>query len=119
MEKIIVYGISNCDTIKKTLAWFKKNNINVEFHDYKIDGISKEKLLAWINQAGLETILNKRSTTWRELSAAEQDKITDRRAAMKLMIEHNSIIKRPVIEYRDKILVGYNDTEFHNIFLIK
>ena len=116
MEKIIVYGIPNCDIIKKTLGWFKKNNIHVEFHDYKNSGIAKEKLTDWIKKAGLELILNKRSTTWRELPVIEQEKITDDTAAIKLMMKNTSIIKRPVIESGDKILVGYDEAAFKKLF---
>ena len=88
MKKIIVYGIPNCDIIKKTFAWFKMHHINVEFHDYKNSGITIEKLAEWIKKAGLETILNKRSTTWRELPISEQQKITGPEQAIKLMMEN-------------------------------
>ena len=117
MKKINIYGIPNCDIIKKTLAWFKKNNINIEFHDYKTAGIAKEKLAGWIKKAGLDVILNKRSTTWRELTVAEQQKITGTEQAIKLMIENTSIIKRPVIEFGDKVFVGYDDAVLSKLFL--
>ncbi|MEI9933478.1 MAG: ArsC/Spx/MgsR family protein [Ferruginibacter sp.] len=71
---MIIYGIANCDTIKKTLDWFKKNKIDFTFHDYKKVGISKSKLETWSKQVGWEILLNKKSSTWRSLSAAEQKK---------------------------------------------
>ena len=111
MEKIIVYGIPNCDTTKKTITWLNKNKISFCFHDYKQDGISKQKLETWCSKLGWETIFNKRSTTWRELSEAEQKKITGQAAAIKIMMEHNSIIKRPVIEIGSKLVVGFNENE--------
>lgn len=117
MSKIIVYGIPNCDITKKTLSWFKKNDITVTFHDYKMLGVTKEKLSAWIEKAGLDTILNKRSTTWRALPVAEQEKITTPAAAIRLMMENNSIIKRPVIETADKLLAGYNEPALVKQFL--
>jgi len=109
---ITVYGIPNCDTIKKTKDWLDEHKIKYEFHDYKKSGISKEKLTAWINKTGLEILLNKKSTTWRNLSEKEQQQANNQAAAIKIMMENNSIIKRPVIEAGDVILVGFNETEF-------
>lgn len=112
MATIILYGIPNCDTTKKAMAWLKKNKIDFSFHDYKQQGISKQKLEAWCKKAGLETIFNKRSTTWRELPEAEQRKTVDQTAAIKLMMENNSIIKRPIIEFEGKLIIGFIQTEF-------
>jgi arsenate reductase (glutaredoxin) len=111
MATIILYGIPNCDTTKKAMAWLKKNKIDLSFHDYKQEGISKQKLEAWCNKLGWETIFNKRSTTWRELPEAEQKKAVDQTAAIQLMMENTSIIKRPVIEFEDKLIAGFNETE--------
>jgi Spx/MgsR family transcriptional regulator len=111
MAAIILYGIPNCDTTKKAMAWLKKNNIDFSFHDYKQQGISRQKLVAWCNHQGWETIFNKRSTTWRELSDAEQKKVVNQSAAIKLMMENNSIIKRPVIEVDEKLIIGFNEAE--------
>ncbi len=111
MATIILYGIPNCDTTKKAMAWLKKNKIDFSFHDYKQDGISKQKLEVWCNKLGWENIFNKRSTTWRELSEGEQKKVTNQSAAIKLMIENNSIIKRPVIEFETQLMAGFNETE--------
>ena len=109
---ITVYGIPNCDTIKKTQDWLKKNKIDYRFHDYKKEGISKEKLSAWCKKAGWEVLLNKKSTTWKALSPEEQQAVTNDASAIKVMMKNNSIIKRPVIEKGDVILVGFNDNEF-------
>lgn len=111
MKKIIVYGIPNCDTTRKTMAWLKKNKLDFSFHDYKQAGISREKLEEWCDKLGWEKIFNKRSTTWRELSGTAQKKITNQSEAIKLMLIQNSIIKRPVIEIEKKILAGFNETE--------
>jgi Spx/MgsR family transcriptional regulator len=119
MRNIIVYGIPNCDTIKKTLDFLKKNTIPFEFHDYKKSGISKEKLNAWCKQAGWEILLNKKSSTWRGLSIAVQQKITDQTSAIKIMMENNSIIKRPVIEKGKILLVGFIETEIIKLLKTK
>ncbi|MES1226902.1 MAG: ArsC family reductase, partial [Bacteroidota bacterium] len=112
LNSMTVYGIPNCDTIKKTTDWLKKNKIDFSFHDYKKEGITKAKLATWSEKVGWETILSKKSTTWRELSAEEQAKIKSQSAAIKVMMENNSIIKRPVIEAGDKLLVGFNEEQF-------
>ena len=117
MEKIIVYGIPNCDTTKKAITWLNKNKISFCFHDYKQEGISKHKLESWCNNNGWETIFNKRSTTWRALSNAVQDKITGQSSAAKLMIKNTSIIKRPVIEFGDKIIIGFDEAVFSKYLL--
>jgi arsenate reductase len=112
---ITVYGIPNCDTIKKTLDWLKKNKVAYSFHDYKKEGITKEKLQQWCNKVGWEMIFNKKSTTWKSLSPAEQKSAASQTPAIKIMAENNSIIKRPVIEAGDVILVGYNEQEFSKL----
>lgn len=108
---ITVYGIPNCDTTKKAIGWLKKYKLDFAFHDYKQQGISRQKLEAWCDQAGWETIFNKRSTTWRELPEPEQKKATNQSAVIKLMMQHNSIIKRPIIEIDENLVVGFNETE--------
>jgi Spx/MgsR family transcriptional regulator len=111
MEKVKLYGIPNCDTTKKALNLLKKNKITFSFHDYKQEGISKAKLEEWCKELGLEKIFNKRSTTWKELSEAEQKKVIDQPSAIKIMMEHNSIIKRPIIEANGKLIAGFNEAE--------
>lgn len=110
LPMFIIYGILNCDTIKKTVNWFKANKIPYEFHDYKQQGISSQLLKSWIKQVGIETVVNKKSTTWRELSAADQEIMSDPRAAIPLIISNPSIIKRPVIESGGKVIItGFNE----------
>ncbi len=111
MATIIVYGIPNCDTTKKALALLKKQNVDFSFHDYKQQGITKQMLETWCKKMGWENIFNKRSTTWRELDEAEQKKVVNQAEAIKVMIENNSIIKRPIIEINGNVLVGFNETE--------
>ena len=112
MNKITVYGIPNCDTIKKVLDWYKKNNIQVDFYDYKKDGVKKEKLSHWCKEVGWEVLLNKKSTTWRSLSLEQQQKANNEKMAIQLMMEYPTMIKRPVIEMNNKIIVGFNETYF-------
>lgn len=115
MKNTVIYGIPNCDTTKKAMAWLQKNNIAFSFHDYKLQGISKEKLEEWCGKQGWETIFNKRSTTWRELPETEQNKVINQAAAIKIMLVNNSIIKRPIIEQNNKIIVGFNENEYKGL----
>lgn len=94
------------------MDWYKKKNIRVDFHDYKKDGIKKDKLTQWCKEVGWELLLNKKSTTWRSLPPEEQHQVTNEKAAIQLMMEYNSIIKRPVIEINNKLIVGFNETYF-------
>jgi len=112
MKKVKVYGIPNCDTTKKALKLLTSKKIILSFHNYKQDGISGEKLAEWCNKLGWESIFNKKSTTWRELSEVEQKKVINATTAIKIMMQHNSIIKRPVIEMDDvPVMAGFKEAE--------
>lgn len=106
-----VYGLKNCDITKKTRDWLEDHQLSYDFHDYKLENISKEKLEEWTASTDWKVLLNKRSTTWRELTPEEQVKVIDKASAIKLMLEKNSIIKRPVIEYKGNLLVGYDESK--------
>ncbi|MFZ1785590.1 MAG: Spx/MgsR family RNA polymerase-binding regulatory protein [Ferruginibacter sp.] len=116
MAEIKLYGIPNCDTTKKAMAWLEKHKLAFSFHDYKLAGISEQKLEYWCDKKGWETVFNKRSTSWRQLSEAEQKKITHPAAAIKQMMLNNSIIKRPVIEFGRELLVGFDEEEYKKTF---
>jgi len=110
---MIVYGIKNCNTVKSALAWLKKKNVEFDFHDYKTKGITEPKLKAWSKQVGWESLVNKRGTTWRRLDEAVQKKITTEKAAIALMMEKTSVIKRPLIEKDGKVLLlGFEEWEY-------
>lgn len=111
MKKLFVYGIRNCDTIKKTLVWLSDHQIVYQFHDYKKEGISIEKLNHWADQLGWELLVNKRGTTWKKLDDSVKGRITDQTAATALMYEQTSLIKRPVIELDGTVLaVGFDES---------
>lgn len=113
MNKIILYGIANCDVTRKALAWYKKKNITVEFHDYKISGIRAEKLRYWCQKVDWKLLVNKKSSTWRSLTASEQQLITNEAAAITLMLKYTTVIKRPVIEINDHVIVGFDEAMFN------
>lgn len=108
-----VYGIKNCNTVKSAIDWLKKNNIDFEFHDYKSKGITAAKLKEWSGQVGWESLVNKRGTTWRQLDEATQKKVTNGKAAIELMQQKTSVIKRPLIEENGKVLLlGFDEAEY-------
>jgi Spx/MgsR family transcriptional regulator len=108
-----VYAIPNCNTVKKALDWLKANKVAVEFHDYKKKGISVTQLTNWSKQVGWEALINKKGATWRQLPKEIQESITTQKAAIALMMEKTSIIKRPLIEEDGKILaLGFDETEY-------
>ncbi len=105
---LTIYGIKNCDTMKKAFAWLDARGIAYEFHDYKKTGITAARLEAWEKALGWEILLNRRGTTWRKLDPATQAGI-NREQALQLMQEQTSIIKRPVLEQGKALLVGFDE----------
>ena len=114
---IKVYGIPNCDTIKKTQEWLSNNKVSFEFHDYKKEGITASKLKEWIKLVGWETLFNKKSSTWKKLKEATGQDVTNAAEAIKIMQANNSIIKRPVVEHNGTILVGFTVAAFEEQLL--
>jgi arsenate reductase (glutaredoxin) len=114
---ITIYGIKNCNTVKTALDWLKKKKIELEFHDYKSKGISEAKLQQWSKQVGWESLINKRGTTWRQLDEATQAKVISEAAAIALMKEKTSVIKRPLIEDNGKIVaLGFDESVYKGLF---
>jgi arsenate reductase len=101
-----IYGIKNCDTMKKAFTWLDDHGVAYEFHDYKAAGIDAATLKAWSKQVGWEVLLNTRGTTWRKLTPAQQAGV-DETKAIRLMSENPSLIKRPVVESGRTLLVGF------------
>jgi arsenate reductase len=109
--KTILYGIKNCDTMKKARAWLDSNGVPYEFHDYKVSGIDKATLERWAKTVGWETLLNRAGTTFRKLPDEKKTNLTQAKA-IQLMIEQPSMIKRPVLERGKTLLVGFSPKEY-------
>jgi arsenate reductase len=103
---ITLYGIKNCDTMKKARAWLDRHGVAYRFHDYKIEGIAKDKLKKWCDAVGWETLLNRAGTTFRKLPDSDKEGLNERKA-LALMLAQPSMIKRPVLERSGKLLVGF------------
>ena len=94
---IEVYGIKNCSSMKKAFDWLDSHALNYQFHDYKKQGVSPQAIFLWVEALGLETVLNKRGTTWRKLSDEDKARADDTAQACQLMSEYPSLIKRPIV----------------------
>ncbi|MES2751457.1 MAG: ArsC family reductase [Pseudomonadota bacterium] len=103
---ITIYGIKNCDTMKKARAWLDERGVVYSFHDYKSAGIEKDRLVRWSKEAGWETLLNRAGTTFRKLPDADKDNITEKKA-LALMLAQPSMIKRPVLDLGGRLIVGF------------
>lgn len=111
-----IYGIKNCTTVKKALAWLDTHKINYEFHDFKKLGISKTQLEAWAKTQGIDKLLNRRGTTWRKISPELQKSVEGNyEAAIQLMIDHTSVIKRPILETSHGIILGFDQAAYENL----
>ena len=111
---IKIYGIPNCDTMKKARRWLDSNGVEYEFHDYKKHGVPAEKLKNWVKQEGWEAVLNKRGTTWRKLDDRTRESI-DESSAINIMLEHPAMIKRPVLEAAGTVLIGFREADYSQL----
>jgi arsenate reductase len=105
-KSITIYGIKNCDTMKKARAWLDGHGVAYGFHDYKTEGIAKDKLKLWCDELGWETLLNRAGTTFRKLPDGDKEALNERKA-LTLMLAQPSMIKRPVLDLGGKLLVGF------------
>ncbi len=103
---IQIYGIPNCDSVKKARAWLEAKGIDYQFHDFKKDGADQDLVRAWVHSVGWEALLNRKGTTFRSLEAEQKENL-DGEKAIRLMVARPTTIKRPVIEHADGVLVGF------------
>jgi arsenate reductase len=115
MASIHLYGIPNCDTVKKAREYLDARGLDHVFHDFKKEGADPERLARWIEAAGVDTVLNRRGTTFRKLDEADKADI-DAAEAVTLLQTHPSMIKRPVVEYDGGLLVGFKEDEWDAAF---
>lgn len=115
-EYMIVYGIPNCNTVKKARTWLSDNGLDYEFHDFKKQGITAEKLHEWCAVFGWEKVLNKKGTTWRNLSAEVQGQVKDEATAIAVLLKNTSAIKRPVVEQDGKaVLISFDEEDYSKL----
>jgi len=114
-KAITIYGIKNCDTMKKARAWLDQRGVAYAFHDYKTAGVDRGRLEAWAREVGWETLLNRAGTTFRKLPENEREGVTEKKA-IALMLVQPSMIKRPVLDIGGKLLVGFQPEQYERAF---
>ena len=114
-KSITIYGIKNCDTMKKARAWLDSHGVSYDFHDYKTAGIAKDRLKSWSDELGWETLLNRAGTTFRKLPDSDKDGLSEKKA-LALMLAQPSMIKRPVLDLGTKRLLGFKPELYAQAF---
>ena len=112
---VTIFGIRNCDTVRKTRRWLDGHAVEYRFHDIRADGLSRLLLESWVQALGWENLLNRRGTTWRKLPESVRGNI-DRRTAIKLMLEQPAMIKRPVLDLGDSLHLGFSEAAYTDLF---
>ena len=112
---VTIYGIKNCDTMKKARAWLDRHGVAYAFHDYKAAGIERGRLETWAREVGWETLLNRAGTTFRALSAEDKNGLSAKKA-IALMLAQPSMIKRPVLDVDGRLLVGFKPEQYDETF---
>ena len=115
VNEVTLYGIPNCDTIKKARAWLDDHGIAYSFYDYRKQGLDYKQLQSMVSALGWEAMLNRRGTTWRALSSEIRDHV-DADSAMRVMLENPVIIKRPILAADDRLHLGFSDAQYREIF---
>ncbi|SDP40649.1 arsenate reductase [Ralstonia sp. 25mfcol4.1] len=113
---VLLYGIPNCDTVKKARTWLESNGVDYTFHDFKKQGVDEKMLRAWLKHVPLATLLNKKGTTYRALSDADKAKADNEAGAVALMQTSPSLIKRPVLDRDGKVSVGFSADTYASLF---
>lgn len=110
-DTTVLFGIKNCDSVKKARDWFEERGIPYQFHDFRVDGLSKDLLQSWLDRIGAEALINNRSATWKQLSEKDQ-KLALGKTAAAVVLANPTLIKRPVVEIKGQLLVGFKPEEY-------
>lgn len=110
-----IYGIKNCDTVKKALKWLDQQGLNYQFHDFRKDGISLELVEQFVKQSDWQQLVNKRSTTYRNLAAEVKDSLNESNVAQ-VLVDNPTLIKRPVLIHQDNLVLGFKADNYQQVF---
>lgn len=110
-----LYGIKNCDTVKSARQWLERHHIEYRFHDFRADGLTLAQVQAWLQELGSDTLINKRSTTWKQLDVKTRDNLSDNTAAG-LLVANPTLIKRPVLDIGHQRVVGFTAELYNGLF---
>jgi arsenate reductase len=111
-----LYGIPNCDTVKKARTWLAEQGHDFTFHDFKKQGLDRDTVAGWLSQLDWEVLVNRKGLTWRNLSDTQKAAVTDKASALELMLASPSVIKRPVLDNGGKLSVGFSSAQYQGIF---
>jgi arsenate reductase (glutaredoxin) len=114
--KKTLYGIPNCDTVKKARTWLADHGHAFDFHDFKKQGLERATVAAWLDQTDWDILVNRKGTTWRKLSDERRAQVVDKASALELMLENPSVIKRPVLEGAGPLSVGFSEAHYGALF---
>jgi arsenate reductase (glutaredoxin) len=114
--EVVVYGIDNCDQVRKARAWLRAQSVSFRFHDFRADGVDGALLARWMGHLPWDALLNRRGLTWRQLDATRKAGVVDQSSAVELLLENPTLIKRPVLEADDRIVVGFSEPIYRNLF---
>ncbi len=103
-----VYGLSTCDQVRKARSWLAQHKATVEFHDFRKTGVAREKLAEWLTHLPWDALVNRRGLTWRGLTPEEKAAVVDQDSAVELMLRRPSVIKRPIVEIGEQLVVGFH-----------
>lgn len=112
MSDLTLYGIPNCDTVKKARRWLDEHGVAHRFHDFKKQGVPAERLDRWMARVGWAKLVNRQGTTWRKLAPEDQARVVDDASARAALLAQPSLIKRPVLEAGDRVLVGFDEAAY-------
>lgn len=115
MATTTLYGIKNCDTVKKARKWLDQAKVDYTFHDFREDGLDKKQARQWLDALGWETLVNKRSTTWKQLDSAQREAM-DKSSALQAILKHPTLIKRPLLDLQGNYYVGFKESEYQQLF---
>lgn len=116
-SNIILYGIANCDTVKKARVWLNANTIDYHFHDFRVDGLSEDQIHDFLAHCTWENLVNKRSTTWKTLSDEQKNSLANEQG-IKLLLEYPTLIKRPVLLKEQQLVIGFKAEEYAALFAL-
>ena len=116
LSATVVHGIPNCDQVRKARRWLQQHAIDYRFHDLRRDGVDAALLGRWLTHVPWDSLVNRRGQTWRGLDAAQRDSVVDQPSAVALMLAHPTVIRRPVVETGERLLVGFHEPLYAEVF---
>ncbi len=111
----VLYGIKNCDTVKKARQWLERHNIEYRFHDFRADGLTQQQVQAWLDELGLDTVINRRGTTWKQLDEKTRSTLDEKNAAA-LITANPTLIKRPLLDLGHLRMTGFSEASYRDVF---